>query len=106
MGRKKTTYNTSNSYNFSSALWALGNGVVSTYSDITYSWKKLFCTKRMVTIGFSWDALIFIKYSDIFRDVFDVEGYTGIPIEAGNDYHYSHIWLDAINGDGLALILI
>lgn len=104
-GAGKTTYHTSNSYDFSSVLWALGSGVVRTYSDITYAWKKLYCTRRTVTIGFSWDALIFIKYTDVFRDIFDIEGWIGLPVEVGNDYHYGHEWLDTINGEGLALIL-
>lgn len=36
-GAEKTKYHTSNSYDFSSVLWALGSGVVRTYSDITYA---------------------------------------------------------------------
>lgn len=105
-GANKTIYKTSNSYDFSSVLWALGGGTVSTQSDITYSWKKLFCTKKIITTGFSWSALTRIEYSDIFRDIFDIEEIMGFPIEVGNDFYYRHVWLDSIYGEGVALIMI
>ena len=105
-GVNKTIYKTSNSYDFSSVLWALGSGTVSTQSDITYSWKKLFCTRKIITTGFSWSALTRIEYSDIFRDIFDIEEIMGFPIEVGNDFYYRHIWLDSIYGEGVALIMI
>lgn len=60
----------------------------------------------MITVGFSWDALITIEYTDIFRDIFDIEGKLGLPLEVGNDFYYRHAWLDVTKGDGLAIILI
>lgn len=79
----------------------LGLGVILHILGESY-----FVRKKMVTIGFSWDALITIGYADIFRDIFDIEGWIGIPVEVGNDFYYRHVWPDIISGDGLTLVIL
>ena len=86
-GSGSTTYVTSNSYNFISACWALGDGTVSTRSIISYSWWDVW-QDDIRMIYYVWTASVSVNYSDVFKDPLDV----GIEMPFSSAYSYFHIW--------------
>ena len=89
-GSGNTSYTTSNSYNFASACWALGDGAVFTQSVISYSWWEVL-EDDVKMIYYVWSASISVNYSDIFKDPLDV----GIEMPFSSAYSYSHTWNNA-----------
>jgi hypothetical protein len=89
LGSKKIVYNTSNAYNFSPVVWAMGNG--SVYS-VSSGWAN-------------WDARgnyygifnVTVRYSDIFKEPMDIPG---LEFPGGVPYLYDQVWNATIYTSG------
>ncbi len=99
-GNSTTHYWTSKPYSFTSACWALGDGTVTTASNISYSWYDSWsdgvCFRYYV-----WSASVFVDYSDVFKDPLDI----GIESPFANAYSYYHTWKDVPLASGGVVIV-
>ena len=91
-GSDSSSYRTSRSYDFSPIVWSLGYGLVTSMSDIYYTW-SIYENNGHYYCSLAWSSLTNIYYKDDFRDPTDTEHWLGISIEAGGvPYEYSHTW--------------
>ena len=92
-------YDTANSYNFSSVMWVMGDGVVRTYNSVSYTWNTSSDGK---TINYSWESNSTLVYSDTFIDIFDTESLLGVNLDPYKmkPYDYGHTWYKIFTGTG------
>ena len=90
---KSFNYTTSNSYSFGSVVWALGDGVVSTNSNVNSNWYEETRSDGIYLV-YSWTSDTSFTYSDIFKDPYD------IGCENGTPYNYGHEWNKQLSGNG------
>ena len=91
-------YNTNNSYSFGDVCFALGDGVVRTYSSVFILSNTGYLGDHLYRFYY-WEATVTVQYTDTFVDPLD------IGLELGNAYSYGHVWNNvSLDGDGAILL--
>ena len=85
-GEYNRTHSTINSYFFGNINFALGDGIVGTYTKYKFTW----CVRNNLKQGIlSWSGYIHVHYLDIFKHPFKTAG-IGITSESGVPYAYEY----------------
>lgn len=99
-GQYIDSYPTIKSYDFGILNFALGDGIVGTYTEYQYNW----CPMNHLNQGIlSWYGDILVHYLDVFEKPYKTAG-IGLSYESGNPYAYEHKWDANIEMEDITII--